>query len=210
MIGQPGLNSDAIRKKFGDDYVADANTFIMGIDKRFAARFAERFKDMDALETCTGAGFTPIALARTAKHVITVEVDRSNQEQAIQNVRKAGLSSKVSFRLGSILDEEVLKSLPSVGAAFIDPDWAVTGLGHAYRFKNSNTRPPADILLHRIFKITQNVALVLPPLVPVRELDGLPEHEREKLYMGTNHELYCLYFGGLMRHSVETEFRISV
>lgn len=197
---------DAIREKFGDDYVADANTFIMGIDSRFTSHFAERFGGLLVLETCTGAGFTTIALAKTAKHVITVELDPCHQEQAIQNVQKTGLPSKVSFRLGSILDEDVLKGLPSVDAAFIDPDWAVTGPGHVYRFRNANTKPPADVLLHRILEITPNVALVLPPFIPILELEGLLEHECERLYLGTSHELLCLYFGKLMRYSGETKF----
>ena len=69
------LNPNAIREKFGDDYIADERTFIMGIDQRFTRHFAERFIDLNILETCTGAGFTTISLARTAKHVITVEID---------------------------------------------------------------------------------------------------------------------------------------
>ena len=67
-----------IREKFGDDYMADERTFIMGIDQRFTKHFAERFIGFYVLETCTGAGFTTLSLARTAKHVFTVEIDRTN------------------------------------------------------------------------------------------------------------------------------------
>jgi tRNA A58 N-methylase Trm61 len=204
------MNSDAIREKFGDDYVAEKRTFIMGIDQRFSAHLAERFKDLRVLETCTGAGFTTISLARTAKHVFTVEIDKSHQKQAISNVEKAGLSSHVSFIHGSILDQSLLDHLPLVDAAFIDPDWAESGPDHVYRFLHSNTRPPADTVLSKIFELTENVAIVLPPLIEVKEFDNLPQHEREKLYLGENHELFCLYFGELMRFSNETEFRIRI
>ena len=85
------LNPNAIREKFGDDYIADERAFIMGIDQRFTRHFAERFIGLNALETCTGAGFTTISLARTAKHVITVEIDESIQKKAISNIKKAGL-----------------------------------------------------------------------------------------------------------------------
>ncbi|MGE5486804.1 MAG: hypothetical protein ACM3ZB_03165 [bacterium] len=34
---------EAIRAKFGLDYVASKRTFVMGIDRRFAAQIAERF-----------------------------------------------------------------------------------------------------------------------------------------------------------------------
>ena len=80
---------------------------------------------------------------------------------------------------------------------------------HEYRFQKSNTQPPADVLLSSMLKITHNVAIVLPPFLGVEEFEGLLKHEREKLYLGENHELYCLYFGDLMKFGGETEFRVT-
>ena len=71
-------------------------------------------------------------------------------------------------------------------------------------------RPPADVVLGNMLKITENVAIVLPPFIKAEEFEGLPEHEREKLYLGENHELYCLYFGGLKRVVGESEFHIEM
>lgn len=204
------MNPDAIREKFGNDYVADERTFIMGIDQRFTAHIAERFEGFNVLETCTGAGFTTISIARTANHVFTVEIDKSIQKQAIINVEKAGLLSHVSFIQGDILDQGLLDNLVSVDAAFIDPDWAVTGPDHAYRFIHSNTLPPADTVLKKIFELTENVAIVLPPLIEVQEFDKIPEHEREKLHLGDSHELFCLYFGRLIKSIGETEFHVII
>jgi len=65
-----------IRKKFGGDYIANEHTFILGSDHQFASHFAKRFVGMQVLETCTGAGFTTIPLARRAKHVYTVEINQ--------------------------------------------------------------------------------------------------------------------------------------
>ena len=203
------LNPNEIREKFGDDYIADERTFIMGIDQRITRHFAERFIGLHILETCTGAGFTTISLARTAKHVITVEIDGSIQKKAISNIKKAGLSAKVSFLLGSILEKETIKKIPKVDAVFIDPDWAVTGPDHIYRFQQSNTQPPADLVLRSMHKITENVAIVLPPLISVEEFEGLPKHELEKIYLGESHELFCLYFGDLVRLLGQTEFCVT-
>jgi tRNA1(Val) A37 N6-methylase TrmN6 len=203
------INPNAIREKFGDNFIADERTFIMGIDQRFTKHFAERFKGLNVLETCTGAGFTTISLARTAKHVFTVEIDDATQKIAMKNIEKAGLSSNVSFLRGNILEAETLKRIPEIDAAFIDPDWAVTGPDHKYRFQRSNTEPPADTVLREMLKITGNVAIILPPFVEKKEFDGLPKHEREKLYLGESHELYCLYFGCLIRSLDETEFRAT-
>lgn len=204
------MNPSKVREKFGDDYLVDEYTFIMGIDRRFTEHFSERYNGLKVLETCTGAGFTTISLARTAKHVFTVEIDQSRQGKAFRNIQKAGLSSSVSFIYGSILESDVLNGIPSVDAVFIDPDWAVTGPDHVYRFIQSNTQPPADIVLRNMFEITENVALVLPPYVDIQEFDNLPKHEREKLYLGESHELFCLYFGKLKKTVGGTEFHVKI
>lgn len=203
------MDLTAIREKFGDDYWADEYTYIMGIDQRFTDHIAERFNGLTVIETCTGGGFTTISLARSAKHVFTVEVDRFRQGKATENIKKAGLSSNVSFLNGSILDQEVLKKIPKTEAVFIDPDWAVSGPDHVYRFIQSNTKPPADIVLRDMLELTENVAIVLPPFINIREFDNLPDHEREKLYLGETHELFCLYFGKLKRIVGETEFYVK-
>lgn len=203
------MDSNAIKKKFGGNYIADEHTFILGSDHRFAFHFAERFKGLSVLETCTGAGFGTIHLARNASHVHTIEINPKHQNMAVSNIEMEGLSDKVSFIQGDAMDETVLKLLPHIDAAFLDPDWAVSGPGHVYRFNNSNTRPPADVLLERILKITSNIALVLPPYIDLSELQGLPPHERESLFIGDSLELLCLYFGALIRREGETEFRVS-
>jgi len=84
------MNPEQILKKFGDQYQANELTFKMGIDQRFTSHFTERFKSYTVLETCTGAGFSTIALAHTAKHLYTVEINKFHQEQAIHNIKKAG------------------------------------------------------------------------------------------------------------------------
>lgn len=118
------MDIESIRNKFGDDYIADKNTFKMGIDYRFTSHIAERFTGHSVLETCTGAGFTTISLAKSAKHVYTVEIDKSNQNQAIQNISTANLSKSVTFIHGNILDPSILANIQPINSAFIDPDWA--------------------------------------------------------------------------------------
>lgn len=111
--------------------------------------------------------------------------------------------------LADILDERIWGGLPPVDAAFLDPDWAVTGPDHFHRFVRSSTRPPADALLDRTLRATRNVAIVLPPRLDLHELDALPAHERQKLYLDESHELYCLYFGDLAVSLGETELRME-
>ena len=204
------MYSQTIREKFGDDFVADDHTFKLGIDQRFTKHIARRFRGRKVLETCTGAGFTTISLARVASHVTTVEINPSHQEQARENIKIAGFIDNVNFISGDILDEGTLKKLPPVDSAFIDPDWADTEPNHEYHFINSNTKPPADVLLDRVFRITGDVALIAAPYIDTREFEGLPKNERELLYLGESHELYCLYFGNFISSLGETEFRVKI
>jgi hypothetical protein len=202
------MDPDAIRAKFGDDYIADDRTFMMGIDQRLTKEIAKRFRDRWVLETCTGAGFTTIALARVAAHVITVEIDPTHQAQARQNLSTAGLLDNVTFVLGDVMNENTRRGSGPVDAAFLDPDWAVTGPEHVHRFLRSSTQPPADTLLEKSFLVTPNIALVLPPSIDIRELDNLPPHERQQLYLHGSHELYCLYFGDLTSIFNETVLQV--
>jgi 16S rRNA G966 N2-methylase RsmD len=169
----------------------------MGIDFRITKVISERFKDLRVLETCTGAGFTTIALASKASSIVTIEIDSVHSDQARQNVRKAGLLDRVKFLEGDVLDKSILENCPPFDAAFIDPDWDDDSSEHVYKFRKSNTKPPADLLLERIFNLTPNIALILSHEIEPQEFEGLPDHECQKIYLDKSHELYCLYFGNL-------------
>ncbi len=206
MTSQPP-EPDAIRMKFGGDYLADALSFIMGIDCKLTEHLARRFQGRTVLETCTGGGFSAMALARHAKHVISVEIDAARMAQAQENVRRAGVEAAVTFVHGDVMSDVTGSALPPYDAAFLDPDWAVSGPGHVFRFRASNTRPPADALLSRMFACTSEITLIQPPDVDVAEFEGLPPHERESLYLGGEHALNCLHFGDLARTIGATEAR---
>ena len=138
------------------------------------------------------------SLAREAAHVIAAEINSTHQAQARQNLTTAGLLDRVTFLLVDIMDDRTWDGLPRVEAALLDPDWAVTGPDHVHRFVRSTTRPPADALLERTLRATDNVALVLLPRLDVHDLDALPGHEPPKALFGprvTNST--CLYFGDL-------------
>ena len=202
------VDPSAIRAKFGDDYVATEQTFRLGIDARLTTAIAERFIGLKVLETCTGAGFTTIALARVAAHVTTIELNPEHQEQARKNVNRAGLAGRVTFVAGDALSPPLRRLANAADAAFLDPDWAVSGPHHHYLFRHSNMRPPADTLLQSVLNGTPNVALILPVEIDLQELEGLPQHERQSLYLQSHHVLYCLYFGALAWKHEPSELRI--
>jgi len=187
------MDPQSIRAKFGDDYTATERTHRLGIDARITTSIARRFQGRDVLETCTGAGFTTIALARVASHVTTVEIDPYHQAQAKANVARARLSERVTFLAGDALSDEVLRQVQGINAAFLDPDWAATGPEHVYRFLRSNMHPPADELLEKILLKTQDIALVLPPFIDLQELKGLPVHDfRRSTWRARMRSIACI------------------
>ncbi|MEN6390444.1 MAG: rRNA adenine N-6-methyltransferase family protein [Syntrophomonas sp.] len=202
------MDKNMVFNKFGDHYVADDMTFLMGIDLRFTDHLACRMKDCVVLETCTGGGFSTISLAKYAKHVYTVEIDSHRLSDAQKNVEIAGLKPKVSFINQDIMCREIEELIPDIDAAFLDPDWAVSGENHQFRFIHSNTRPPSDVLLNMILLRTSNVTLIQPPFISPREFEHLPPHECESLYLNGRHELFCLHFGKLARFIGNSEFRV--
>jgi 16S rRNA G966 N2-methylase RsmD len=202
------MDKESIVAKFGADYLASDQTYRMGIDVRFANHIAERFKGKVVLETCTGGGFTTIALARTAAHVFSVEIDVERQIEAKRNAAIASVEKNITFIRSDIFDVEIESLSKRIDAALIDPDWADTGSGHVYRFVDSTTQPPSDWILDHIADYTENVCLVQPPFIDESEFEHLLPHELEKLYLSGNHELYCLHFGKLLRTFGTTEFRL--
>ncbi|MGB5530856.1 MAG: methyltransferase domain-containing protein, partial [Ignavibacteriaceae bacterium] len=166
------------------------------------------FKGREVLETCSGGGFTTISLAKYAKHVYSVEIDRSRIETAKKNSQTAGLANKISFINGDVTTTKILELIPNIDAAFIDPDWAITGDNHIFRFLNSNTRPPSDKLLELICGKTLNITLIQPPYIDKAEFKKLPTHEFEILYLKDKPELYCLHFGELALLKGDSRFDI--
>lgn len=204
-LRMPAIN---ILEKFGDAYAATERTFRLGIDIRITRRIAQRFQDRTVLETCTGGGFTTIALAEAAASVVTIEIDPEHLSQARTNVTRAQLQHKVRFVEGDALSDDLLSEFQNIDAAFLDPDWAVTGPEHIFRFRQSNMRPLADVLLQKALFKTDDIPLILPPTIDLSEIEELPVHELQRIFLNGDHALYCVYFGALAECHSETELHV--
>jgi len=202
------MDEEIIRRKFGKKYIADDITFKMGIDIRFTDHLASRFKNRIVLETCTGGGFSTISLAKYAEHVYSFEIDGKRMKDSISNAEIADIREKVTFINDDILNAKEYDFIKIIDSSYIDPDWAVTGPDHTYKFINSNTQPPSDVLFSFIFNITRNITLIQPPFIDRSEFLDLPKHECESLYMNNNLELYCLHFGSLKYQNGDTRFSV--
>jgi SAM-dependent methyltransferase len=179
--------------KLNDKYLVNEETLLYGITPRLGSHIAERFKNLTVLETCGGAGFLTIELARIANKVITVDINQEHQTQAKHNIVSAGIGKNVLFITGNILNEDVLMIANDFDAAILDPVWNDRII--------SNMSPPADHLFQLIYKRTKNIALILPPETEAF-LGQFPSHELEKLYLDGELSLLCLYFGNLAKSKI--------
>ncbi len=203
------MDKEKIIKKFGKKYQVDNETFIMGIHHLLSDHIAQRFKGYEiVLDSCCGAGFMSISLAKYVNQVIAVEVNPKKLAQAQYNTRIANFPDRIKFILGDILNKSILNEIPSINAAFLDPDWAMAGeVKTTHTSKLSNMQPSADKLFTEINKITQNIALRLPREIDLSELKDLPTHEFEKIYLDDDFKFYCVYFGELLQKAGDTEFK---
>ena len=203
------MDKEKIIKKFGKEYLVSEETFIMGIHHLLADHMAQRFNGYGVvLDSCCGAGFMSIALAKFVNQVIAVEINREHLSQAKNNAKIAGVSSKINFILGDIQDKEILNKIPQIDGAFLDPDWAIAGESKTtHTPKPSNMQPSADRLFNTASAITQNIALRLPREIDLSELKNFPPHELGKIYLDDDFKFYCAYFGGLKKKAENTEFK---
>lgn len=202
------MNKEKVREKFGSDYHVNEDTYIMGIDIRFTDHLAKRFKNLTVLETCSGGGFTTISLAKYAKKVYSFEINSKRINEAKENAKIAKVDSNITF-INDDINNIFQYEIPSlIDGVFIDPDWAVTGNDHKYKFIDSNTKPPSDALLNRMLSITPNITLIQPPYINLKEFDALPPHEIEYLFMEDSLELYSLHFGKLTKIVGKSNFMI--
>lgn len=179
--------------KLGKNFHFNDDTLLYGITPRLGQHLAKRFKEMFILETCTGAGFLTIELAKVAKKVITVDINQEALNQAKHNTRVVNVDSKIIFLHGDILSQNIQDQIPAVDGAILDPVWNHQDLSL------SQMSPPAHLLYETIKRKTENIALILPPSTDEKSLELFPENEQEILYLDGMPALMCLYFGHLKR-----------
>jgi SAM-dependent methyltransferase len=179
-------------------FTVSDETLLYGITPRLGSHIAQRFQGRVVLETCCGAGFVTIELAKVAKKVVAVDINAESLKQAQHNVALEDLQDQVEFLHGDILDPALLKKISDVDAAILDPVWGGQTL--------KGMSPPADQLFQVVNAKTANIALILPPFIDKASLERFPPYELEELYLDDELALLCLFFGSLKK-SQRSEFR---
>ncbi len=205
------MQKSDILKKFGAHYVVNNDTFVMGTHHVFANHIAIRFKGYNAvLDTCCGAGFMAIALAKVVNKVITFDINKDHLSQAQINAKIAGVFPKIEFIHANVSDIENMKKIIPIDGAFLDPDWAILGKEKSeHTSRLSEMQPPADSLIKLISAFTQNIALRLPKEIHNEELLPYSPYEAESFIMDRKLKFFTVYFGELRRDAHGSTFEIS-
>ncbi len=206
---------EEILEKFGNrDFRITPETFKMGIHHVLGAEIAKRFGGRKVIaDVCTGGGFTALCLAREVERVVAVDIDSERLALVRANADIADLSNKFEFICGNTLDERILDALRSnakVEAISADPDWALPGHekgDHATSMYDMG--PPVDTLLTAFQTVTPHIAIRLPKEINLQELDLLPPHETEAVFLDGTLKFYMLYFGDLARSGGVTKLEIE-
>lgn len=202
------MEKGRVIEKFGAEYVANKDTYHMGIHRLLAEPIAKRFSEYRVcLDACLGAGFMTLALAKYVDKIIGVDTNPAHLRQAEENLKIAGISNQVKLIEGNVLEK--IKTLNEIDSAFLDPDWAKKGDDKEKHVSElSDMIPPTDTLLEKVFEKTQNVCLRLPKEFDLAKLNPLPPHESDAVYQGGKLKFYCIYFGDLIKKEGPTELRI--
>lgn len=204
------MKLDLVVKKFGKEYSANDDTYHMGIHYLLGNAIAKRFYGHKiCLDTCLGAGFMALALAKHVNKVIGVDINPLHLEQAKHNAGLALIEEKIEFILGDAL--KIIRTIIEIDSGFLDPDWARIGDNKEnHTPKLSQMVPPANVLLEEVFKKTKNVCLRLPKEFNLENLRGFPEHEIESVYLDDKLKFYCIYFGDLIKNTKSSELRVLI
>jgi hypothetical protein len=179
----------------------------MALEDEFCDHYVKRFEGYDTiLDACSGFGFLSASLANKYK-VIALEINPIQLDVAKKLAEMRGI--KITFISGDILDEEVLKSIGKINAAFLDPDLK---RGHSVEPSSFNfykMEPPLVELLTKIQAKTGNIALRLPKETNFSEFDRLISvpYELEEGYLRGKLMFYTVYFGTLAKISGRTQFK---
>jgi 16S rRNA G966 N2-methylase RsmD len=186
-------------KKFGHAFDVDDETYVMGVNHLLSENIAKRFIHHKAvLDTCCGAGFMSVAIAKYAGKVIAVDIDHNHLSQARNNATLAS-AENIDFVLGDILKILTNGKLQKIDAAFLDPDWAKPNSKKtAHVSMLSDMQPSAEILFNETSRMTKNICLRLPKEIDIAELKKLPPHELEPIHLDNELKFYCAYFGDLI------------
>lgn len=147
-----------------------------------ALRCAGRLPGRTALDAFAGIGGSAIALARTGKRVLSLDLNPTRLRMARNNARVYEVESRILFARA---DTRQLLGRVEVDAVYLDPPWGGMEAAEAAHFGLQDFTPAGDALLTAALASASHVALSVPPNFEFSELERFhPELVVPAIYEG--------------------------
>ena len=189
--------------KFSKDILYDEDAYYMSCPEVVANYLAELLKSYKtAVELCSAIGITVCALAKHMDKVYGVEIDSKRIEMAKNNAKLYGVSDKVEFIQGDVLDTNLLKNIKA-SVAVLDPDWNVDkNTPKIHSNSLANTTPNAIELFNKVKEnITSNLVIRVSKNVSFNDLKELGVcHVYNIIYDGRIRFKYALYLDNIKEY----------
>ncbi len=161
------------------------------------------------VELCCGVGVTMRAVASKFEKLIGIEIDSEVLDFCRQNLKAAGIASKIDFIQGDISDQNILKKIKADVAIYDIPYWVSKELPDGTNVLDRN--PELGVMIEKIRKnITPNIVIFAPPYLKynlVREQFG--KCEFQKIFINGRYDRNYIFLGNLVEHKGVTEKRLK-
>lgn len=137
-----------------------------------------------AIELCSCIGALCIQLGKYMDNVIGIELDEKRIKMATSNSKIYGVSDKVNFIQGDVLDHSLLKKLQA-DIVFLDPGWSTRKMDRSSHVNSVDDTKPS---LRKMFNLTRkylttNIVARIPATITSLELENLGYSRIENIHI---------------------------
>lgn len=150
-----------------------------------------------AVELCSCVGSMCIQMAKRIDKVIGVDIDENRIKMARKNAKLYGVSDKVLFIKGNVLDIKLLKTI-KVDIALLDPGWSARAMDRTSHAHDIDSTQPS---LRKMFNltnkyITSNIVARVPATFTCDTLKELGQCKLENIIINDEIVFKVAYFIG--------------
>jgi tRNA1(Val) A37 N6-methylase TrmN6 len=201
-----------MNNKFSKDIFSDKDAFYMSTPEIVAEYIANQLaKYKTSVELCCGVGMLSVQLAKKMDKVIAIDINKERIENAKKNAKLYGVSHKIEFITGDVLDEKLLKRL-SADVAILDPDWSKNETDKSLHVKNiDNTQPSLRKMFNLSRKfVTKNIVARIPKTLDASSLLGLGVCRVENIIWNNEIKFKVAYFFDDIKKNEEVDIIFSL
>jgi len=185
-----------MESKFSKNINSDSEAFYMSCPEVVAKHIANKLSQFKTcVELCCAVGMLSIQLAKKMKKVYAIDIDKQRIEHAKNNAKLYGVTDKINFIIGDVLDYNLLKSV-SAEVAILDPDWSQEGSEKHNHVKSIEKTQPDLRKMFTLTKkyITKNIVIRVPKTFTFKTLKDFGPCNIENIIWNNSVKFKVVYF----------------